>query len=77
MEMVSDVDHCFVVAHMPKGLSKQKRMEGAIGSGLLETIDGCVHSLLGGGERASGQHFDSLGIPNCAARIDDLLSGLL
>ena len=47
-----------------------------IGSGLLEVFDGSVHCLLGGGEGATGQHFDLLGVSDFGASVEDFLSGL-
>ena len=44
---------------------------------MFEAIDGRVHGLSGGGERASGQHLDLLGVPNCISGVDDLLSDFL
>ena len=52
-------------------------MEGAIGSGLLETFDRSVHCLTGGGESAGGQHLDLLGVSDFSASIDNLLLSLL
>ena len=49
-------------------------MEGAVGSRLFEACDGGVHCLLSGGEGASGQHLDSLGLTDFGAGIDHLLS---
>ena len=77
MEVVSYIDHCFVVANMPKGLAKQKRMEGAIGSGLFETLDGSIHGLSGGCKGAGGQYLDLLCVSDFVAGVDDLLPGLL
>ena len=52
-------------------------MEGAISPRLFEAVDGRVHGLSGGGERASGQYFDLLGVSDCVSSVDDFLtSGL-
>ena len=50
-------------------------MEGTIGPGLLETLDGGVHGLSGSSESAAGQHFDLLRVSYFGAHVDDLLSG--
>jgi hypothetical protein len=52
-------------------------MEGAVSSGLFEAVDGGVHCLAGGGEGASGQHFDSLCLSNFGTGLNDLLSDFL
>ena len=77
MEVVSRVDHCIVVAHMPKGLSEQKRMEGSVSPGLCEAVNGGVHGLLGRGERAGSQYLNLLRMFDSEAGIDDFLLGLL
>ena len=77
MEVVSRVDHCIVVAHMPKGLSKQKRMEGSVSPGLFETVDGGVHGLSGGVECTGGQYLDLLRVSDGVAGIDNFLSSFL
>ena len=51
------------------------RMEGAIGSGLLETLDRGVHGLSGGGEGAAGQHLDLLRVSDLGASFDNFPSG--
>ena len=50
-------------------------MEGAIGPGLFETLDGSVHGLSGGGEGTTGQYFDLLHVSNFGASVDDFLLG--
>ena len=52
-------------------------MEDAVGSSLLEAVDGGVYGLAGGGEGAGGQHLDLLCMSNFGARIDDFLSSFL
>ena len=52
-------------------------MEGLISSGLFETVDGGVHCLASGGERARSQHFDLLGVSDGGSGVDDLLSSFL
>ena len=52
-------------------------MESPIGSGLLETFDGSVHSLAGGGEGAGGQHFDLLCVLDFGTSVDNFLPSFL
>ena len=49
-------------------------MEGAIGSGLLEPISGCVHGLSGSSERTCSQRLDVLGVTYLRASVNDFLS---
>ena len=51
-------------------------MEDTVGPGLLETLNGSVHSLSGGGEGTTGQRFDSLGVSDFGTSVDDLLLSL-
>ena len=76
VEVVSHFDQCFVVTDMPKGLANQKRMEGAVSSGLLETIGGGVHGLSGCGEGTTSEHLNLLGMSNFGTGVDDFLSSL-
>ena len=50
-------------------------MEGAVGSGLLETFGGGVHSLSGSGSGGAGQYLDLLHMSDFGAGINDFLSG--
>ena len=52
-------------------------MEDSIGPGLFETVDGGVHSLPGGGERAGSQYLNLLRVSDSDAGVNDLLSGFL
>ena len=48
-----------------------------VSTSLLETLDGSVHGLLGGGKGAGGQHLDLLCMSDFGASVDDFLSGFL
>jgi hypothetical protein len=50
-------------------------MEGVVGSGLLETLNGGIHGLSGGGEGTAGQHLDLLCVSDFGAGVDDFLLG--
>ena len=71
--MVSHVDHCFVVANMPKALAKQKRVEGAVSSCLFESRGRGVHSLSSGRKGAGSQHLDLLSVLDFGSSVDDFL----
>ena len=52
-------------------------MEGSVSPGLFESVDGGVHCLSGGGERAGSEDLDLLRVSDGVASVDDFLSGFL
>ena len=75
MEEFAPINHCLVVADMPKALAEKKGVKDAVRSGLFEPFGRGVYSLVGGGEGARGQHFDVLSMADLGACVDNFLVG--